>query len=161
MSSSSTNCGPTLTSSSGSRPFAKAAKVYEDLTDPRGIAQLGLRYINLVTFPAAKVALHEYFTVGPQTPGAWDDEHGSFLVRVEKHKPQGLKMVLTFGSAPPEGSGKSAFLLDLYALVDPGTLLRADTLSTALSMAHDSIEEVFEGSITATLRGVFEPETPP
>lgn len=135
-----------------------AARTYQELAQPKGLRRIGLRYINQVTLPGARVQLQDHFTVGPRIPPAWNDEHGAFMVRVETHTPSGMKLILTFGSAPAEDPGFSGFLLDLYAIVELRTPRGVDALGPALAEAHDSIEAVFEGSITQELRDRFEPE---
>jgi uncharacterized protein (TIGR04255 family) len=132
---------------------------YRKLANPKGIARLGLRYINRVIIPHEKILMEEYFTVYPKLPETMGDTHGRFMIRVDLPSQQGGHGVLiTFGSAPPEKSGESAHLLDLYDIFKPEESLSFDAVKAQVKLAHENIEAAFEGSITDKLRALFELE---
>ena len=142
--------------------IATAARDYAELAQPRGVRRVALRYINVVQFADLRVELEQFFTVAPRIPPAWDDEHGAFLIRIEKLVEPRLRLLMTFGSASPVPPNRSAALLDIYAIFEPESPinpLNAEDLASALDRGHNSIEGAFESSITDSLRVKFELET--
>src|SRR3990172_4896115 len=47
-----------------------ALEVYRDLAQPKGVARLGMRYINRVVIPEPVILMEDYFTVYPHLPTA-------------------------------------------------------------------------------------------
>lgn len=134
-------------------------ETYRRLANPKGIARLGLRYINRVVIPHTKFLMEDYFTVYPQLPKAMGDTHGRFMIRVDLPSQKGGHGVLiTFGSAPAEKAGGIAHLLDLYDIFKPEQSLAFDAVNAQVKIAHENIETAFEGSITDKLRALFELE---
>jgi uncharacterized protein (TIGR04255 family) len=132
---------------------------YRKFANPKGIARLGLRYINRVVIPQTQIRMEDYFTVYPQLPKAMGDMHGRFMIRVDLPSQQGNHGVLiTFGSAPAENAGEIAHLLDLYDIFKPENSLAFDAVDGQIKLAHQNIEAAFEGSITDKLRSLFELE---
>lgn len=130
--------------------------IYRELAKPREVEKVGVRYINRVMIPGAKVRMEDYFTIYPQLPKAMGDLHGPFMVRVEVPAGKGKHVTLiTFGTAPSEQAAVSAYLLDLYDILKPARELTAKDLQREVRAAHDHIERAFEGSITDHLRDVF------
>ena len=134
-------------------------ETYRALAKPKGIARLGLRYINRVVIPHTQILMEDYFTVYPQLPKAMGDMHGRFMIRVDLPSRQGEHGVLiTFGSAPAEKPNEIAHLLDLYDIFKPEQPLTFDAVKAQVTIAHENIEAAFEGSITDKLRTLFEVE---
>jgi len=134
-------------------------ETYRKFANPKGIARLGLRYINRVVIPQTQIRMEDYFTVYPQLPKAMGDLHGRFMIRVDLPSQQGNHGVLiTFGSAPAEKAGEIAHLLDLYDIFKPEKSLAFDAVDAQIKLAHQNIEAAFEGSITDKLRSLFELE---
>ena len=139
----------------------QALEVYKGLTQPRKAARLGLRYINRVAIPGARVQMEDYFTIYPNLPTALGDTHGSFLVRVEVPQfEQGHTVLITFGTAPPPDPNQEeqAFMLDLYDILQLDKSLDEIDLKKEIQRAHNNIVVAFEDSITDRLRDLFEPE---
>jgi uncharacterized protein (TIGR04255 family) len=132
---------------------------YRSLTRPKGVTRLGLRYINRVLIPETQIRMEDYFTVYPQLPQAMGDIHGRFMIRVDlPHQEGGHAVLLTFGSAPPEGPNQIAHLLDLYDIFKAEQPLPFDAIPSHVGFAHRNIETAFEGSITDRLRTLFQVE---
>lgn len=133
--------------------------IYRTLARPKGVARLGVRYINRVVIPEGTVLMEDYFTVYPQLPKAMGEKHGAFMVRFEIPSAEGKHSVLaTFASAPAERPGEQAFLLDIYDIYQPATPLVFEGVRQEVRKAHANVEVAFEGSITDRLRSLFEPE---
>lgn len=130
---------------------------YSEVAQPRGIRQMGVRYINRVIIPAPEFKMEDYFNLYPEVPESLGAMHGRFMMRLEippKHKDHGL--MVTFGTAPPESPGTSAEMLDIYdifALPQPFPLKDVDKY---IIEAHENIEAAFENSITSKARKLFE-----
>ena len=139
--------------------IGRSLGIYGELARPKGVARLGVRYINRVVVPGTKLQLENYFTVYPQLPKGLGDVHGAFMVRFEIPPPQnGHSVVVTFASADPGQDGAQAFLLDIYDTCRPSAPLALQDVASEVAKAHDNVEAAFEGSITDPLRGLFEPE---
>jgi uncharacterized protein (TIGR04255 family) len=132
---------------------------YRALARPKGVARLGVRYINRVVIPGDRVLMEKYFTVFPQLPKAMGDKHGAFMVRFETPSADRKHLVLiTFASAPADKPGEQAFLLDIYDVYRPATPLPLEDVGKEVRKAHADVEAAFEGSITNELRNLFESE---
>ena len=125
------------------------------------VSRLGLRYINRVAIPGARVRMEDYFTIYPNLPPGLGDTHGPFLVQVEVPRfEQGHTVLITFGTAPAQDIGKEehAFMLDLYDILQLDESLDEIDLKKEILLAHDNIVVAFEDSITDQLRDLLEPE---
>jgi len=161
--------GPDLLVVNQLRPYASfeewektlysALGTYGELARPRALARLGMRYIDRVILPVPTVRMEDYFTLYPEIPPALGAAHGAFMLRVEiPTQRQGHRLMVTFGSAPPEQPNSMAFLLDFYDVVERGGEVTLDAIRNDVRMAHENVIETFEASITDRLRTLFEPE---
>jgi len=139
----------------------RSLRIYKELASPREIMRLGLRYINRIVIPKAKVQMEHYFTIYPKLPEGLGDSHGSFVVRVEVPQvKQEHTVLITFGTAPLPEKGQigQAFMLDLYDIMDIKKDVDDDVLKAEVRRAHNNIIIAFEDSITDRLRRLFEEE---
>jgi len=133
--------------------------IYRELARPKGVARLGVRYINRVVIPGARIQLEKYFTVYPQLPKGLGDEHGAFMVRFEIPPAQcGHSVVVTFASTAAEKGEGQVFLLDIYDTCQRASPLALEDVPEVVRKAHENVEAAFEGSIAGPLRELFEPE---
>ncbi|MCK6457195.1 MAG: TIGR04255 family protein [Phycisphaerae bacterium] len=161
--------GPDLLVVNQLRPYASfeewektlhdALDTYRELAHPKGLARLGVRYIDRVIVRQPTVRMEDYFALYPEIPPAVGTSHGAFVLRVEfPERRPGHRLLVTFGSAPPEGPGTMAFLLDYYDVCEPGGATTAEAVRPIVRTAHENVIEAFEASITDQLRSLFEPE---
>lgn len=135
-----------------------AMKIYSEITKPKGVRRIGLRYINRIVIPLATLRMEEYYNIYPQLPKQTGDVHGPFMIRVQLPCQQkGHAILVTFATAPPEPPEQTAHLLDLYGTFQLETSLSEGEVSAAIETAHANLEKAFEGSITERLRTMFEP----
>ena len=133
--------------------------IYRTLARPKGVARLGVRYINRVVIPEGTVLMEDYFTVYPQLPKAMGDKHGAFMVRFEVPSAEsGHTVLVTFATAPTQEPHQKSFLLDIYDIHQPANPLAFADVRREVESAHANVEAAFEGSITGRLRSLFEPE---
>lgn len=134
-------------------------EIYRELTKPSSATRLGVRYINRIVIPEMSFAMQKYFMVYPNLPVMMGDTHGAFMVRFEiPSGKRGHTVLVTFATASAERAGEIAFLLDLYDSFQAREGLPWEDVPEEARAAHDSIQKSFEGSITDSLRELFEPE---
>lgn len=139
----------------------RALSIYRELAQPKNAARLGLRYINRVVIPGARVQMEDYFTIYPNLPPGLSDTHGSSLVRVEVPQIEhGHAVLITFGTAASETrkQDEQVFMLDLYDILQLEGSLEDIDFKEEVQRAHNNLVVAFENSITDRLRGLFEPE---
>lgn len=141
------------------RPLvAEMLDAYRQVAQPSGLMRLGVRYINRVVISTIAVKLDDYFRVYPQLPSEVATAHGPFVMRVElpmSSSNTAHRLIVTFGSAPNDEARSSAFLLDLYDIVELDGSAAFDQVPTLLDEAHANIEKTFENAITAEARRLF------
>jgi len=134
-------------------------KYYSEVAQPAGVRQMGMRYINRIIIPAAKFKMEDYFNLYPEVPESLGAIHGKFMMRLEiPPKYKGHRLMVTFGTAPPESPETSAEMLDIYdifALSQPFSIEETDKY---IIEAHENIEVAFENSITNKARELFKEE---
>jgi len=134
-------------------------KHYSEVAQPKGIRQVGMRYINRIIIPAAKFKMEDYFTLYPEVPESLGAMHGKFMMRLEippKHK--GHRLMVTFGTAPPESPETSVEMLDIYDIFVLPQPFPIEDVDKYIIEAHENIEAAFENSITRKTRELFEEE---
>jgi len=161
--------GPDLLVVNQLRPYASfedwektlysALETYGELARPKVLARLGVRYLDRVVIRSPVVRMEHYFALYPEIPPALGASHGAFMLRVEfPERQSGHKLLVTFGSAPPEEPGTTAFLLDYYDVSEPGGTITKESVQPYVQTAHENVIEAFEASVTDQLRALFEPE---
>ena len=137
----------------------QALQAYIDAAHPTMARQPHLRYINRMQFEARTIPIEDYFQfyahLGPDLP----QEHGPFIVGVQIAFEQSRDLLkLTMASAKPSKPAAVAVQLDIdYALVaSPGLAL--DQVLNWTEVAHQRLEDVFEGCVTEKLRQQWEEE---
>src|SRR5206468_12994538 len=101
----------------------------------------GVRYINRIVVTVEGHEMSSYFKLYPEVPTELGGAHGTFFMRVQipaHHTNHSL--IVTFGSAPDETDGSSAYLLDLYDVVELGKAFVAEEFSQRLDEAHANVE---------------------
>ena len=129
---------------------------YIDVAKPKALQRIGLRYINRIELPGAKVKLEHYFGFRPYIAKKLPQDHGNFIVAVEIPYQDGRDTLkLQLGSTTSQKPNVVALVLDLdYRLNKEGEVALGKTFGWA-DLAHTRIEEVFEASITDKMRKQF------
>jgi len=128
---------------------------YCGVAKPRGVARIGLRYINRVEIPSETLRLDDYFLFHPATPPALSQSLAAFIcgVQVAYSEPQSMLKVELTNTTDAESS--SAFMLDLdhftLSPCDPAF----DDVFAWIERAHSRVEAAFEACITDQLRNIF------
>lgn len=133
-----------------------ALSAYQEVADATSVTRIGVRYINKIVIADNNFELATYFRGGPVTsiegmPEVLDE----FMSRVGYQYPDGVKILLTHASLPPE-QGKAAFLLDIDAFTQLAPPLSIDKSMAVVDDLHDREGRVFEAMLTDKLRSVFD-----
>jgi uncharacterized protein (TIGR04255 family) len=117
----------------------------------------GIRYVNEVQFPAAEVALDDYFVGLPGAPGDMGLSISSFLIRTETTREDGTKLTYTFANAPAAENG-AAVLLDLDATrpLDENGAWTWEELMAEVDDLRAFERDAFESFITDEAREMFD-----
>ena len=135
-------------------------KHYSEIAQPKGIRRIGVRYINRIIIPIVKFKMEDYFNLYPEVPESLGAIHGRFMMRLEiSPKHEGHRLMVTFGTAPPESPRTSAEMLDIYDIFTFHQPFSMEDVDKYMIKAHENIEVVFEGSITKKARKLFKEET--
>ncbi len=136
------------------------AKAFSALTDTleevRGLERIALRYINRIEIPSESVDLDDYFEFRPFLGKELPQHMISFIlgcVLPFSEDRDACKVQLV--SAVPEQPDNSAFLLTLDYFVTKAQAVSPDQALGWVESAHEQIENLFEGCIKDTLRGIF------
>lgn len=142
-----------------------AIQAYREIASPNSIHRLGLRYINEIRIPTdlPRLGLSDYFGIYPYLDPNLPQDLSAFLVGIQttfESDRDVLRLQLTNGAPGPSGE-PPPFILDIdYSLQTPGSL-GFDDVPQWLEIAHQRVEDAFEGSIQPRLRELFEPNGEP
>jgi uncharacterized protein (TIGR04255 family) len=129
---------------------------YLEIAKPKGIKQIGTRYIDKIVIPVPSFKMEDYFCLYPHLPESLNLVHGRFLMRLEipaKHK--GHNLIITFGTSMADSPGTSAELLDIYDIYASAEFLSGGDIDKFIEEAHENIITAFENSITEKTRELF------
>jgi len=132
-------------------------KAYTDVASPTSIRRIGLRYINRIVIPSARIDPQDYFDLYPYVGPGLPQLRGPFMVGVQFPYAQsrdGLKLELI--SADSDRPDSSTLILNLdYFVAQPGAVA-LDRVAEWIESAHSHVEEAFEATIKDRLRQLFE-----
>lgn len=137
----------------------EALGTYIETVNPKGIARIGVRYINRINIKKDVLKLPEYFVSALNPPEQLPVTMTGFFSRIEhRYKDKPVKLVQTFASAvAPEGI--SSFILDLDVIAE------YSEKPLPLDNAMDCVEDLrkrervaFESHITDKTRETFDNE---
>lgn len=133
------------------------ALIGERLTDyvavakPKGLARIGLRYINRFNFAPGEFEFARYFARAKFIPPALFEAAGQFLFRLELAQTEQERLLVTMSSIPIEPP-QASIVLDLDHVSIGSRSPDVAVILAHLDTAHDRIEAVFEDCLTDDLR---------
>jgi len=140
---------------------------YRQITDPKALNRIGLRYINKIEFSEDetssdnKIDLEEYFEFRPYLGQEMNQDYHSFSLSTEQmfeDRRDNLKILLR--NEKSRQRNQISIILDFdYSLLEPGRV-SLDGIFEWVEKAHLRIYETFEACITDKLRIKFESEKP-
>lgn len=129
---------------------------YREIAEPKGLQQIGLRYINVIEFDTDNIELTDYFNYYAQIPADLPQAHGPFSVLVNfPHEPERDLLSLTFRSKRSEEFAGGGLVLDIAYGLAAGQSILLDEVADWIETAHARIEEAFEACITDECRALF------
>jgi uncharacterized protein (TIGR04255 family) len=137
----------------------QGVKSYSAVVMPDSIHRIGLRYINQINFPGQNIKLEDYLEFRPFIGSNLPQDFGSFITGIQIPYENSRDILnLQLASLPNNGisADNAAIILSLdYVLLKPGEVALGEIFEW-VEIAHSHIEEVFEASISETLRNLFE-----
>jgi uncharacterized protein (TIGR04255 family) len=132
-------------------------EVYRQLANPAGVARVGMRYINRISFAASGIHMEQFFRVYPEVPRELGGTHGPFMLQLLMAPAcSGHQLTLTLHMPQAEGPGSINILLDLYDVASHAQWHAFGDIRRLLDEAHVNIVHTFENTITDTSRTLFE-----
>ncbi len=129
---------------------------YIDVTSPKSISRIGVRYINEIIIPKVSIELSEYFRFMPQIPDEITEEVSNVLLQIQfvpKNSNHQVTTSLRSGISLIEG--QAVFLLDIYDILQIHNEIDIELILNSIDEAHENAELVFEGFITDKARKLF------
>jgi uncharacterized protein (TIGR04255 family) len=126
---------------------------YKEIVSHTRFKQLGLRYINKISFKEPKIELDDYFNFYIHSPDSLP-MISSFSANSDFTYENGDLITVKLTSLQPENDGfVGSILLDIkYTIFEASS----DEFSSLLEKAHNEIVKTFESSITDKTRELFE-----
>ncbi len=147
-------------------PSIKAGfRAYREITNPKGLNRIGLRYINKIVFDQKKsghkrkIDLEDYLEFRPHLGQNMNQDYSSFSLSVEQvfeSMRDNLK-ILVKNEREREGRNIVIVLDFDYSLQSPGEVALDDVFSW-VELAHTRVYGTFEACISEKLRKRFKPE---
>lgn len=132
----------------------KAFNHYWDVTQPKGVRRISVRYINKIIIPQTAVKVESYLKCALPEVGGLPDRVNSFMSRIDYVYEDGIRLVLSQGSLDASAD-RIEFLLDLEVVWEnPELVVRNDVLNM-VSELRNREREAFENVITDETRNLF------
>ncbi len=124
---------------------------YVTIAQPKGLARIGLRYINRFDFAPTEFDFAALFARSTLIPSAVFEGFKPFLFRLEIAQGEQAQLLFTMGTPAVEAEQVSV-VLDLDHVSQVSLRPEAGILMEHLNRAHERIEAVFESCLTDDLR---------
>lgn len=129
---------------------------YISLANPTGIKRLGIRAINKISIPSEDLNLKDYFSFSPVSPFKDDNKLAAFILHIERSFFDDRdRLIMKNMTIVPEKEAHTSFLFDLDYVMKKATGLNFSEVSDWLEIAHNTLNDAFEISITDKLRDTF------
>ena len=139
----------------------QALEAYNTEAIPKSVQRIGLRYINEIHIEQERVDLQDFFNYYPFLGEALPQEYVGLNITMQfdyEDVRDRLRLILAIRTNDEKTELIAQLDLD-YSVIEPGTIT-VDGVPDWLEVAHDHIEEVFEGCLTDKIRLTFEEDPP-
>lgn len=135
----------------------QALTAYIETAKPATVGRVSLRYVNKIEMDTGIIEPSDYFTIPFETPEGLDFTVGSFFLRFEAARPDGIKLIQSFASLPGEAA---SVILDLDLIRESPDISSglASSVIREVDLLRDIEREAFESAITDKLREIFDAE---
>ncbi len=131
---------------------------YKEVTSPKGLRRVGLRYVNKVEFQEERVKLEDYFDFYPFVGDGLPQDHGPFIcgIQIPFEDDRDILRLQMESAAPDQPGNVTAILLDLDYFLARARGIGLPDVFEWLKKAHAHVVETFEGCIKDSLRERFD-----
>ena len=140
----------------------RVVQCYSEVSKPKGVRRVGLRYINEIDVPSDSINLRDYFTTGASWPGGARQRLDAFASRVQISVPDSpILLLVTFASGLADNVSTSTFVLDVDAVANfpEEAPIGLDELWEWLGRLRVAERETFEAFLTDKARELFGMDT--
>lgn len=134
-----------------------ALEKYREVANPKGFQRIGLRYINRIRLPGGRIEPDDYFDFYPHVGPNLPEDYGLFVMGLhflfDEHRDA---LRLQFSDTESDQPSTSDFILDLDYYLNQPEAVGFDAVAGWLEVAHNRVEEAFEGCIKPPLRELFD-----
>ena len=133
--------------------------VYRRIAKPKGIQNIGLRYINRIEIPVQEIKIEDYLQFYPFLGKQLPQEHGPFIAGIQlSHQNSRDILKMELANAEVDRPGLIAMILDLDYSLAQSRKITFDNVLEWIQIAHQHIKDTFEACLTDRLRQIFEQE---
>ena len=134
----------------------RVLKNYIDLTSPKLINRIAMRYINQIIIPETNIELSDYFRFMPQIPDEVTQGINNVLLQIQFALRNSHHQIMTsLRSDISSIEEQTVFFLDIYDMLPINNEAGMSVILKTLNEGHENIERVFEGFITDKARKLF------
>ena len=132
-------------------------RTFITVASPEATNRIGVRYINRIVIPGLRFDLSTYFKFMPQIPVEVTEDIRGVVLQVQ-FSPKNNRHLITASLRSDIASEElgSVFFLDIYDILEVNNESNLGYILEVIDEAHDNIEGVFEGFITAKSRKLFQ-----
>ena len=135
--------------------IVEALGAYWPISEPQGVIRVGVRYINKIVVPQARVKVEDYLTCAlPEVEGL-PSNLAEFMSRVDYRYDDDMRIVLS-QSTIEAPQGHVGFLLDLDAIWERPDPVGINEASEIAADLRDRERDAFEAVITERARELFD-----
>ncbi len=132
----------------------KAFDHYWDITRPKGVSGISVRYINKIVIPRTVAKVESYLKCALPDVSGLPDRVNSFMSRVDYAYEDGIRLVLSQGSIDASAD-RIEFLLDLEVVWENSELVARNEALKMVNELRDREREAFEDVITDETRDLL------
>lgn len=132
----------------------KAFDHYWDVTQPKGVRRISVRYINKIIIPQTAVKVESYLKCALHEVSGLPDRVNSFMSRIDYVYEDGIRLVLSQGSLDASAD-RIEFLLDLEVVWENPELVARNEALNMVNELRNREREAFENVITDETRNLF------
>ncbi|MCY4515101.1 MAG: TIGR04255 family protein [Candidatus Tectomicrobia bacterium] len=131
-----------------------ALKAYRKVASPSGVNRVGVRYINKILVPLARVRVEDYLKCAYLEIDGLPEHYSNFISRVEYVYDDGVRLVLSYGLFSASVRGVEC-LLDLDVIWRAGTSIHWEESLRIADDLHERAGSAFEAVVTDQARELF------
>jgi len=132
-----------------------ALSAYWEVTEPKGIYQVGIRYINKIIIPEKEADIKEYLQMALPSVKELPKKLTRFMSQVEYDYEDDVRLILSQGYASVSQEHNRELLLDLDVIWSPPEPVRQEKALEMVNDLHLRETIAFEAIITDKTRELF------